>query len=207
MATWEPSNVVIAADLKVRLPLDKIAIELENASYDPENFPGLIYRIEANNKKVTILMFNSGKLIITGIKSSKEAKKYIEELRKTLKSIGIDTPNDYSVSIKNFVANGRFNYSNIDINRLLEDYVGKAEPYYGKMPGVSKKVLASLENVEYNPEQFPGAIIKYKKGDIEVTFLVFHTGSFVCTGAKNEEEAEKAIKAFEEEVISKYAKK
>ena len=207
MATWEPSNVVIAADLKVRLPLDKIAIELENASYDPENFPGLIYRIEANNKKVTILMFNSGKLIITGIKSSKEAKKYIEELRKTLKSIGINTPNDYSVSIKNFVANGRFNYSNIDINRLLEDYVGKAEPYYGKMPGVSKKVLASLENVEYNPEQFPGAIIKYKKGDIEVTFLVFHTGSFVCTGAKNEEEAEKAIKAFEEEVISKYAKK
>ncbi len=207
MATWEPSNVVIAADLKVRLTLDKIAIALDNAPYDPENFPGLIYRIEANNKKVTILMFNSGKLIITGIKSSKEAKKYIEELRKTLKSIGINTPNDYSVSIKNFVANGRFNYSNIDINRLLEDYVGKAEPYYGKMPGVSKKVLASLENVEYNPEQFPGAIIKYKKGDIEVTFLVFHTGSFVCTGAKNEEEAEKAIKAFEEEVISKYAKK
>ncbi|RDD52586.1 hypothetical protein BA065_00995 [Nanoarchaeota archaeon NZ13-N] len=207
MATWEPSNVVIAADLKTRLPLDKIAIELENASYDPENFPGLIYRIETNEKKVTILMFNSGKLIITGIKSSKEAKKYIEELRKTLKDIGIDTSNDYTISIKNFVANGKFKYNNIDINNLLEDYVGKAEPYYGKMPGVSKKVIESLENVEYNPEQFPGAIIKYKKEDIEVTFLVFHTGSFVCTGAKNEEEAEKAITSFEEEVISKYAKK
>jgi len=207
MATWEPSNIVIAADLKTRLPLDKIAIELENTSYDPENFPGLIYRIEEGDKRVTILMFNSGKLIVTGIKSSKEAKKYIEELRKALKNIGIETPDNYVMSIKNFVANGRFKYTNIDINKLLEDYVGRAEPYYGKAPGISKKVLESLENVEYNPEQFPGAIIKYKKDDIEVTFLVFHTGSFVCTGAKNEEEAEKAISSFEEEVISKYAKK
>jgi len=207
MATWEPSNVVIAADLRIRLPLDTIAIELENTSYDPENFPGLIYRIEEGEKRVTILMFNSGKLIVTGAKSPKEARKYIEELRKTLKSIGIETPDDYVMSIRNFVANGRFKYTNIDINRLLEDYIGRAEPYYGKFPGVSKKLLESLESVEYNPEQFPGAIIKYKKDDIEVTFLVFHTGSFVCTGAKNEEEAEKAISSFEEEIISKYAKK
>jgi len=207
MATWEPSNIVIAADLKTRLPLDKIAVELENTSYDPENFPGLIYRIEDGDKKVTILMFNSGKLIVTGTKSSKEARKYIEELRKTLKGIGIETPDDYSMSIKNFVANGRFKYTNIDINKLLEDYVGRAEPYYGKAPGVGKRLSESLENIEYNPEQFPGAIIKYKKEDIEVTFLVFHTGSFVCTGAKNEEEAEKAISSFEEEVISKYSKK
>jgi len=207
MATWKPSNIVIAVDLKTRLPLDKIAMELENTSYDPENFPGLIYKIEEGDKRVTILMFNSGKLIVTGIKSSKEAKKYVEELRKTLKSIGIETPDDYTMTINNFVANGRFDYTNIDINKLLEDYVGRAEPYYGKAPGISKKLLESLENVEYNPEQFPGAIVKYKKDDIEVTFLVFHTGSFVCTGAKNEEEAEKAISSFEKEVISKYAKK
>jgi len=207
MATWEPSNIVIAADLKTRLPLDKIAMELENTSYDPENFPGLIYRTEGGEKGVTILMFNSGKLIVTGIKSSKEAKKYIEELRKVLKSIGIETPDDYTMSIKNFVANGKFDYTNIDINKLLEDYAGRAEPSYGRIPGISKKLLESLENVEYNPEQFPGAIVKYKKDDIEVTFLVFHTGSFVCTGAKNEEEAEKAITSFEKEVISKYAKK
>lgn len=184
MAKWEANNVVVNVDLKTRLPLDKIALKLEEATYDPEQFPGLIFRTEKDQKKITILMFNSGKMVVTGLKSVREAKEYVEYIRKVLMEIGIETPKEYEISPKNYVVNGKFDYDNIDINRMLEE----------------------LETAEYNPEQFPGVIVKYKKGDIKVTFLIFHTGNFVCTGAKTEEEAEYIIKEFEKEIISKYAK-
>lgn len=184
MAKWEANNVVVNVDLKTKLPLDKIAVILENATYDPEQFPGLIFRVEKDQKRITILMFNSGKMVITGLKSIKEAKEYVEYIRKILKNVGIETSSDYIISPKNYVVNGKFNYDHIDINSLLEE----------------------VETAEYNPEQFPGVIVKYKKGDIKVTFLIFHTGNFVCTGAKTEEEAEYIINSFEKEVISRYAK-
>jgi transcription initiation factor TFIID TATA-box-binding protein len=46
------------------------AQNLENVMYEPEQFPGLIYRM--SNPKVVILMFASGKLVCTGAKYEKE---------------------------------------------------------------------------------------------------------------------------------------
>ncbi|MEM4773174.1 MAG: hypothetical protein QW648_04185 [Nanoarchaeales archaeon] len=163
MAKWEANNVVVNVDLKTKLPLDKIASKLEDATYDPEQFPGLIFRTERDQKKVTILMFNSGKMVVTGLKSIKEAKEYVEYIRKILKEIGIETPKDYNVSPKNYVVNGKFDYDNIDVSRMLEE----------------------LEAAEYNPEQFPGVIVKYKKDDIKVYFLNIPHGKLCMYWSKD----------------------
>ena len=48
-----------------------------------------------------------------------------------------------------------------------------------------------LDNVEYEPEQFPGAILKLK--DPKTSLLVFKNGKMICTGAKSEKEVRRAI--------------
>ncbi|MCK5109730.1 MAG: TATA-box-binding protein, partial [Methanosarcinales archaeon] len=56
------------------LDLDAIAIGLgfENVEYEPEVFPGLVYRIK--DPKVVVLIFRSGKLVITGAKSQTDCE-------------------------------------------------------------------------------------------------------------------------------------
>ncbi len=48
-----------------------------------------------------------------------------------------------------------------------------------------------LKEVEYEPEQFPGAILKFK--DPKASLLLFKNGKIICAGAKTEEEIEKTI--------------
>ncbi len=54
-----------------------------------------------------------------------------------------------------------------------------------------KKIAATSSNTEYNPEQFPGLILRIKKP--KTVALLFYSGKVVCTGAKNIEEAKKAV--------------
>jgi TATA binding protein of transcription factor TFIID len=66
----EIQNIVASIDLHGRINLIMAAQNLENVMYEPEQFPGLIYRM--SNPKVVILMFASGKLVCTGAKYEKE---------------------------------------------------------------------------------------------------------------------------------------
>ncbi len=50
--------------------------------YEPEQFPGLIYRMF--EPKVVILLFASGKLVCTGAKREAEVHKAVEKLKQTL---------------------------------------------------------------------------------------------------------------------------
>ena len=182
MAKWGVKNLVVSVNLKASIPLEKLAMELPNADYNPEQFPGLILRFEKGSP--TMLVFNSGKVIVTGSKSVKEAKNTIEKLRSLLRQMKIETPSKYEIDVQNYVVSGQFKYKNIDL----------------------MKMVTELDFVQYDPEQFPGAIVKYPPDRGNTTFLVFRTGKFVCTGAKSDEEVEEVINSFEKEIISKYAK-
>jgi transcription initiation factor TFIID TATA-box-binding protein len=63
---------VASADLKTDLNLNAVALGLglENIEYESEQFPGLVYRIK--QPKVVVVIFCSGKLVITGGKSPDE---------------------------------------------------------------------------------------------------------------------------------------
>ncbi len=182
MAEYSIKNLVVSVELGVPLPLEKLASELPTADYNPEQFPGLILRLDRDPP--TLLIFNSGKINITGSKSIEQAKEVVERFRKILKEMGIETPDNYKMEVRtqNYVLTGKFDIpgDKIDIIRLAEE----------------------LDNVNYDPEQFPGAVVKFEN----VTFLLFKNGKFVCTGAKSLEEAEEKIKKFEK-IVRKYAKK
>jgi len=73
----------------VELNLTDIAMSLglENVEYEPEQFPGLVYRIE--EPKVVLLLFGSGKVVCTGAKKKEEIVEAIKKLKKELENVGL----------------------------------------------------------------------------------------------------------------------
>ena len=53
-------------------------------------------------------------------------------------------------------------------------------------------IAMEVDNVEYEPEQFPGAIMRLK--EIGTTLLLFKNGKVICSGAKSEKQMERSIK-------------
>src|SRR3989344_7627999 len=55
-----------------------------------------------------------------------------------------------------------------------------------------EKMAATLSNTEYNPEQFPGLVLRIK--DPQTSALIFSSGKVVCTGARSMEKVHESIK-------------
>ena len=52
-------------------------------------------------------------------------------------------------------------------------------------------VVKAFPDVEYRPERFPGLVFRLKKP--RTTTLIFSSGKMICTGARSEKEAERAL--------------
>lgn len=80
-------NYVCVADLDESVNLSALAIGLglEKTEYEPEQFPGLVYR--PTDYESVLLVFGSGKTVITGAKSIEEAEATFEELRYKTRSL------------------------------------------------------------------------------------------------------------------------
>ena len=80
-------NVVSTANLGGKVDLETAAAYMDNLMYEPEQFPGLIYRMK--EPKVVLLIFASGKMVITGAKSSKWSKEAAENMMTLLSDEGV----------------------------------------------------------------------------------------------------------------------
>ncbi len=78
-------NIVASARLDARLNLDTIAFSLESSEYEPEQFPGLVYRME--KPKVAFLLFGSGKIVCTGARSIEDVDIAVKKVSNKLKQI------------------------------------------------------------------------------------------------------------------------
>ncbi|MHA1647631.1 MAG: TATA-box-binding protein [Promethearchaeota archaeon] len=77
-------NVVVSLTLSTKyINLDQASLLLTHSIYEPEVFPGLIYRIP--NPKAVFLIFSSGKVVLTGLKAESEIVPAIKILGKNLK--------------------------------------------------------------------------------------------------------------------------
>lgn len=81
---FEIRNLVFLEKYGKELNLDPIAVKLglENTEYEPEQFPGLLYR--STEFIGTFLIFRNGKMILTGANSSKDANNAFKTLFKKL---------------------------------------------------------------------------------------------------------------------------
>ena len=78
-------NVVGSGAFGYELDLELIKSHLNNAIYEPEQFPGLIYR--PFNDSTVCLIFSSGKVVIVGGKSENQIRKTFQSTEDTIKNI------------------------------------------------------------------------------------------------------------------------
>jgi transcription initiation factor TFIID TATA-box-binding protein len=79
-------NIVASASFGVVISLEKVVSKLEGMEYEPEQFPGLVYRMK--DPKAAALIFGSGKVVCTGARSVKDVGIAVAKVSKKLKSIG-----------------------------------------------------------------------------------------------------------------------
>ena len=157
-----------SASLGTELDLPAIAISLEGAEYEPERFPGLIYRLK--EPKTATLLFRSGKVVCTGAKSVEQVKVAIDKVINQLEKIGIHIKTEPKIEVQNIVASSDLGQS-INLNAIA--------------------ITLGLERVEYEPEQFPGLV--YRLDLPKVVLLLFGSGKLVCTGARKPQDVEDAV--------------
>ncbi len=76
-------NIVASGSVGMDLNLNVLAMKLENTEYEPEQFPGLVYKMP--DAKATFLLFSNGKIVCTGTKTEEEVHVVVEKLIKNLK--------------------------------------------------------------------------------------------------------------------------
>ena len=164
-------NVVASATLKQKVDLNAVVKSYPGVEYRPEQFPGLVFRLK--KPKTATLIFNSGKMVCTGAKSEKEAKRAVMKIIKELKRGGIIIISKPELKIQNIVASASLG-GTIDLERAAFE----------------------LGKTMYEPEQFPGLI--YRMDDPKVVILLFASGKLVCTGAKREQDVYEAVNKLHE---------
>ncbi len=159
-------NVVASATLNQKVDLNALVKSYPGVEYRPEQFPGLVFRLK--RPKTATLIFNSGKMVCTGAKSEKEARRAVMTVVRELRKGGIIIVSKPELKIQNIVASVSLG-GKVD----LEKAVGK------------------LGKTMYEPEQFPGLI--YRMDEPKVVILIFASGNLVCTGAKKEQDVYDAV--------------
>tara|TARA_Y100000310_G_C20663547_1_gene806163 strand:- start:569 stop:1114 length:546 start_codon:yes stop_codon:yes gene_type:complete len=78
-------NIVASGSINMKLNLNYLALALENTEYEPEQFPGLVYKLIEPN--ATFLLFSNGKLVCTGTKNKKQLDESMVLLNQNIKEV------------------------------------------------------------------------------------------------------------------------
>src|SRR5699024_5366545 len=169
--TLEIQNVVASTAIGQELDLQSVAMDLTGADYNPDNFPGLVYRVQ--DPHAAALIFRSGKIVCTGAVSVPDVHESTEIVFETLSNLGIEVMEDPDVEVQNIVTSGDLGET-LNLNAIA--------------------IGLGLEDVEYEPEQFAGLV--YRLDEIDIAVLLFGSGKMVITGGKEPEDAEAATEVI-----------
>ncbi len=170
-------NIVASANLGTELDLNRLAVSMSGAEYDPEKFPGLVFRLK--EPKTAVLLFRSGKIVCTGSRTLEQVKTTIVTVAGMVKKAGFNVSDNPDYEVQNIVASSDL----------------------GEPVNLTSVVLSlGLDNVEYEPEVFPGLV--YRLNDPKVVILLFQSGRLVCTGGRTREDVLVAVDKVAEELCS-----
>ena len=175
MIEFKVQNIVASTTFAEKLDLPMIVQSLEEAEYEPEQFPGLVFRIK--NPKTATLLFRSGAANCTGAKNIEDVRKAIDIIAEKLRELGMSIHKNLEIVVQNMVATSDLG-GDLNLNEVA--------------------VGLGLENVEYEPEQFPGLV--YRLNDPKVALLLFGSGKIVCAGARKTEDVSLAVDKVSKEL-------
>ena len=78
-------NMVASGSIGMDLNLNELAIKLQNTEYEPEQFPGLVYKLQGT--RATFLLFSNGKIVCRGTKSEEKLHEAVDKLIQNLEKI------------------------------------------------------------------------------------------------------------------------
>jgi transcription initiation factor TFIID TATA-box-binding protein len=165
-------NIVATVVLTSTLDLNKLHEILQNSRFSKKNASWLQYRLQPENYYTTF--YKSGKFLITGVSSLKKvesiANRIIAILKKNQLNVKIE-----KIRIHNIVVIDSFQ-TEINIEKLL--------------------IALRDENIEYEPEQFPGLILREKQH----SFLIFKSGKIILTGINDINKIRPALNSLKNKI-------
>jgi len=75
--TYRVENIVAKAELNVDLDLYGLAKLSHDVDYEPEQFPGAIFKV--HEPKAALLLFKNGKIICTGARTTADIKRAVSQ--------------------------------------------------------------------------------------------------------------------------------
>jgi transcription initiation factor TFIID TATA-box-binding protein len=170
-------NIVLTGayilDNGARLDKADLSTKIQNSHVAKKSFPALICKDrpeeiqqprgkKSKEKKkkngATMLLFDSAKFVVTGVRDVKSGIRFITSIREQLQRSGVAV-RDVDHRVVNIIGTGMLDGS-IDLD----------------------KIITTLESSQYEPEVFPGLIYKV----LGATFLLYKNGKFVFTGVREE---------------------
>jgi len=149
-------NIVAFVDLRAQLDLGRLAFELPGSEYRPERFPALVVKFK--DPKVSFLVFGNGKMNCTGANNIGKVEEGVSKLVDQLRCLGIKIGEVSEIKVTNVVCT-------VDLGLTLH----------------LDEIALNVENVEYEPEQFPGLVYRPYDWPYDSTpsILVFANGKLV----------------------------
>jgi transcription initiation factor TFIID TATA-box-binding protein len=170
-------NIVASGVIAESIDLVDFSEKTRNCELNKKRFPGAVYRIA--DPKIACLIFSSGKIVITGVRNEKGLADGLAIVTKSLKDSGVKPLEKPRIAITNMVCS--FNLDRyINLNKLT--------------------VTLNVENVEYEPEQFPGLVYRIK--DPKIVVLIFSSGKIILTGGKTLDDVKKGLDVLEEKLAT-----
>ena len=173
--SYQIVNVVATADLTQQVDIHAIA-ELSHTIHSSKIYGGRVTYLKTPTMNGKSTIFPSGKLINVGSKSPEHA---INDLKCTVKYLS-----------ENKICNS------IPINPQVRNLVAVTK--LELIPSIEE--IADLIGAMYEPEQFPGAILKSEKTN--ATYLIFQSGKVVISGTSSIQELEQSIELLQIKIDS-----
>ncbi|MEI6840361.1 MAG: TATA-box-binding protein [Methanomicrobiales archaeon] len=161
-------NIVMTGRIADSLDIQHIAEKLDGCVFTKKKFPGAVYHMK--EPKIVALLFNSGKIVFTGITCMEDYQKGLGLLISQLDGLGIKTMAVPDISAKNMVCSYDTGLK-INLTKVITTF--------------------AYEKIEYEPEQFPGLVFRIDEPKIVV--LIFSSGKIILTGGTNIEDVKSAI--------------
>lgn len=170
-------NIICFVEPADSFDIQTLSEKIPNAIYNPEEFEGL--SIKHTDLKTATIILSNGKIICTGAKNMEDAEKTITKTIAEINKTGLSIKEDFVIKIENIVASINL-YKDLHLSSIANGLI--------------------LQNVTYEPKDFPGLIYRINESNIEV--ILFSSGKMVCIGAKSIDEATKTIDMMEEKLSS-----
>ncbi|ABN57183.1 TATA binding protein of transcription factor TFIID [Methanoculleus marisnigri JR1] len=166
-------NIVASGVIADAIDLENVSDKIKNCELNTKRFPGAVYRIE--KPKIASLIFSSGKVVLTGIRNNQDLHEGLGIIMQSLRDAGVNTYDEPQVAVTNIVCSydmGKY----INLNKVV--------------------ITLNLENIEYEPEQFPGLV--YRIEDPKIVALLFSSGKIILTGGKTVEDIKRGLDFLEQ---------